>query len=177
MITGGIEQLKHIDPNRERLRALWIDCSGPHSDLLETRLHATLYGTRTLFCKGRPHIVTCFYFGNSSFFKHRLELDGVVISRQGDAQLNLNDHSPHFTRIKDSGFCKACQPGIYYPQQFSESDDYMFNDSLEPRVDDDKALSYLRKKYGISDIQAFDMNMVAGVMRVPKNYGADDANS
>ena len=116
--------------------------------------------------------MTCFYFGNSSFFKHRFELDGVVISRKGDAWLNLNDHSPHFARIKNSGLCKACQPGIYYPELFSQDDDHMFNDSSEPRSDDEKTINYLRKKYGISDIDTFDMNMRAGVMRVPKNYEA-----
>jgi len=166
VISAGIEQLKQIDPSRDRLRALWIDCSRFHSDLLETRLHATLYGTRTLFCKGRSNIVTCFYFENSSFFKHRLELDGVVISRKGDAGLNLNDHSPYFNRIKESGFCKAFQSAIYYPQQFSQSDDYMFDDSSEQRGDEQKTLDYLRNKYGISDMQTIDLNMHAGVMRV-----------
>ena len=169
VIMAGIEQLKQRDPSRTRLRALWIDCSGSHSDLLQTRLHATLYGTRTLSCKGRPHVVTYFYFENSSFFRHRFELDGVVISCNGDAGLNLNDYSPHFARIKASGFCKACQDAIYYPQQFSQNDDYMFNDSTEPRGDDERTLNYLRKKYRISDIQTFDMKMLAGVMRVPKN--------
>src|SRR5437773_2560792 len=119
VITGAIKQLKEIDPARECLRTLWIHCSGFHSDLLKIRLQATLYGTRTLFCEERPNLVTCFYFEESSFFKHRLELDGVVISQNQDAHLNLNDHSPHFARIKDSGFCKAFSDAVYYPQQFS----------------------------------------------------------
>jgi hypothetical protein len=176
LITDGIKQLKQIDPDRERLRTLWIDCSGFHSDLLETRLQATLYGTRNLFCIGRPNVVTCFYFENSSFFKHRLELDGVVISRNGDARLNLNDHSPHFSRIKDSGFCKAFKDAIYYPQQFSQDPDFMFNDSSEQRGDEHKTLDYLRKKYQISEMHTFDLNMLAGVMRVSKSYQGPATN-
>jgi hypothetical protein len=72
IITDGIEQLKQLDPARECLRTLWIHCSGLDADLFETRLRATLYGTRNLFCKERPNVVTCFYFENSSFFKHHL---------------------------------------------------------------------------------------------------------
>ena len=169
LITDAIEQLKQIDPTRERLRTLWIHCSGLDADQLQTRLHATLYGTRNLSCQGRPNIVTCFYFEHSSFFKHRLDLDGVVISREGDASLNLNDHSPHFTRIQGSGFCKAFQDAIYYPARYSQDEDFMFNDSSEQRGDEHKTLDYLRKKYGISDMHTFDLKMLAGVMRVSKN--------
>jgi hypothetical protein len=169
IITDGIEQLKQIDPAGVGLRTLWIHCSGLDADQLETRLRATLYGTRHLFCKGRPNIVTCFYFENSSFFKHRLDLDGVVISREGDASLNLNDHSPHFTRIQGSGFCRAFQNAIYYPAQYSQDEDFMFNDSSEQRGDEHKTLDYLRKKYGISDMHTFDLSMHAGLMRVSEN--------
>jgi hypothetical protein len=113
--------------------------------------------------------VTCFYFENSSFFKHRLELDGVVISREGNASLNLNDHSLHFTRIQGSGFYRAFQDAIYYPAQYSQDEDFMFNDSSEQRGDEHKTLDYLRRKYGISDMHTFDLNMYAGVIRVSKN--------
>jgi hypothetical protein len=169
LITDGIEQFKQIDPARECLRVFWIDCSGFDADQLQTRLRATLYGTRHLFCTERPTIVTCFYFEHSSFFKHRRDLDGVVISREGDAALNLNDHSPHFTRIQGSGFCRAFGDAIYYPAQYSQDEDYMFNDSSEQRGDEHKTLEYLRKKYGTSDLYTFDLKLHAGVMRVSKD--------
>jgi hypothetical protein len=46
----------------------------------------------------------------------------------------------------------------------------MFNDSSEQRGDERKTLDYLRKKYQISEMHTFDLNMLAGVMRVSKNY-------
>jgi hypothetical protein len=147
----------------------WLGCSGFHSDLLKIRLQATLYGTRTLFCEEPPNLVTCFYFEESSFFKHRLELDGVVILQNQDAHLNLNDHSPHFARIKDSGFCKAFSDAVYYPQQFSRDADFMFNDSPEQRGDEDKTLGYLRTKYQMSEMHTFDLNMHASIKRVSKS--------
>ena len=67
IITDGIERLKQIDSARECLRTLWIRCSGLDAGQLENRLRATLYGTRNLFCTGRPRIVTCFYFTKARF--------------------------------------------------------------------------------------------------------------
>jgi hypothetical protein len=57
---------------------------------------------------------------------------------------------------------------VFYPQQHSEDQDFMFHDSPNHRNDHEIALEYLREKYRMANIQTFDLGMHAGLMRVPK---------
>jgi hypothetical protein len=76
---------------------------------------------------------------------------------------------PTLLAFKVLDFVKLSRDAIYYPAQYSQDDDFMFNDSSEQRGDEHKTLDYLRKKYGIADMHTFDLKMHAGIMRVSNN--------
>jgi len=133
------------------------------------RLKATLYGTQKLFCEQRPNIVTCHYFWNSSFFRFRDDLDGVVISRSDQAQLNLNDHSPRFHTFITSRLAAGFGEPIYHPQQFLDDDDFMHHDSTVPRSSENEIVADLRVKYGIENIQTINLERHSEMMRIQNN--------
>ena len=159
IIGHAVDQMKHLDPERSVFRTIWIHCVGLDADLSEMRLKATLYGTQKLFCERRPNIVTCHYFWNSSFFRFRDDLDGVIISRGDQAQLNLNDHSPKFRSFISSRLAAGFGEAIYYPQQFMDDEDFMYHDSSMLRSSEDEIIGELRAKYGMELIQTINLGL------------------
>ena len=161
--------MNEADPQRLLLRMVWVHCSGFDADLGEMRLKATLYGTQKLFVTGRPNIVTCHYFWDSTFFRHRASLDEVIISHKDEAQLNLNDHSCRFGDAILCPMAVAFGSAVYHPQQYVQDDDFMLNDSKRPRICERDTLNYLRQKYGLPEMQTINMGMHSAMMRVPGN--------
>lgn len=169
IISSGVKQMRTKDPTRTMNRLLWVHCSGFDAHLHDIRLKATIYGTQKLFSDAIPNIITCFYFWDSSFFKHRADLDGVIISRGDQAQLNLNDKSNRFGHLINSGLARAFATGVFHPQQFPDDQDMMIHDGNLPRNGEKDALEYLRKKYRLDHLQTIDMGMHSGIIRTKKS--------
>jgi hypothetical protein len=169
IMRDAVGQMNELDPNRLMLRMVWVYCSGFDADLSEMRLKATLYGTQKLFVTGRPNIVTCHYFWDSTFFRHRASLDGVVISHKDEAQLNLNDHSCRFDDAIACPMATAFGSAVYHPQKYIRDNDFMLNDCNGPRNREADTLNYLRQKYELSEMQTINMGRHSAMMRVPKN--------
>ncbi len=102
LVSDAQSQMKAIDPQRTIPRLVWFHCVGLDSSVGEMRLVATIYGTPKLISMQISGVVTACCFWNSSFFRHRSELDGVVISRGEKAQLHLNEFSPRFAAFAHS---------------------------------------------------------------------------
>jgi hypothetical protein len=165
VITSGVFQLIESDVTKSHFRVLWIDCGGHdgHHDRIQFR--ATLYGTQTLFSRDHSGMITCYYFHESSFYTHRNDLDGAIISHKDEAEFLLNNHSPRFERIKASKLT-AVLGGAFFPQQHQLNDGGMLCDHLEPRNANEQTLKYLRSKYQLSHLDTLDLEMHEGVAPV-----------
>ena len=165
IISSSIKQLQEKDPTHKIPHFVWIHCEGLEAELYSMQLKATLYGSQKLFTENDGvGMITCYYFGNSSFFKHRNYLDGVVISREGEAQLNLNELSPHFALARNSSLAKALEPAVFYPTK-DKADGDLINDFTGKRNDKQKNLIYLQTKYAINHLQTIPMNQDSVMMR------------
>jgi hypothetical protein len=169
VITSGVKQLSEKDPSREILHFVWVHCSGFDADLYELRLRATIYGTQKLISMQLENVITCYYFWDSSFFRHREALDGVVISHRDQAQLNINDHSLHFSAATTSVLARALEPRVFYPKKYVSDPDVMIYDAPAKRDDEATALKYLRTKYSVKHLQTVNMGMHSGMMRIPQS--------
>jgi hypothetical protein len=169
VIRSGIRQMKAIDADHRALRVVWVHCVGHYGHVYSERLKATIYGTQKLASQDIEPLITCFYFHKSTFFRRRNDLDAVVISSEGEAQLNLNDKSPRFEQMLGSRFARCFGEGVYYPAQFADESSVLVHDGVEPRGDDDVSLAYLRKRYSLSHLQRMDLGHHSVMMRRPED--------
>ena len=168
IISSGVKQLQEYDPKHSAPHFIWFHCDGRDADLYSLRLKATLYGSRKLISTQIKDMVTCYYFWNSSFFRHRTALDGVVISQEGEAQLNLNEFSLKFAVAQNSSLARAFGEAVFYPKKYQADADVMINDSDGERKDENKILAYLQTKYRIDHLQTIDMAQHTGMIRMPE---------
>jgi hypothetical protein len=157
IVASGVQQLTAKDPSRSYFHILWFHCEGYDADLHELQLRATVYGTQKLISTAHSNVITCYYFWNSSFFRHRLQLDAIMLSRGDEAQMLLNDHSPRFDAIKQSKLFLALGSAVFFPQQYQLSDNTMVCTHTNPRDSESFTLDYLRTKYGLPHLQTINM--------------------
>lgn len=163
-----MQQLTSKDPNRSYFHILWFHCEGYDADLHELQLRATVYGTQKLFSTAHSNVITCYYFWNSSFFRHRFQLEAVIVSRGDQAQMMLNDHSPRFDAIKQSKLASALGSAVFFPQQYKLSDDVMRCEHSNRRDSEAFTLDHLRAKYGLPHLQTINMQRHEAAASVPR---------
>jgi hypothetical protein len=168
IVASGVQQLVAKDPSCSYFHALWFHCEGYDAGLHELQLRATAYGIQTLISTEHANMINCYYFWNSSFFRHRTQLDAVILSRGEHAQMLLNEHSPRFEAIKQSKLAAALGAAVFYPQQYGLSDDVMICDHTGLRDSEDASLEYLRAKYGLFHLQAIYMQQHEAVASVAR---------
>jgi hypothetical protein len=168
IVASGIQQLTAKDPSRSYFHILWFHCEGYDANLHELQLWATVYGTQKLISTAHSNVITCYYFWNSSFFRHRLQLDAVILSRGDEAQMLLNDHSPRFDAIKQSKLALALGSAVFFPQQYQLSDNTMVCTHTNPRDSEPFSLDYLRTKYGLPHLQTINMRRHEAVASVAR---------
>jgi hypothetical protein len=175
ILSYGVKQLREYDPNHEVPHFIWFHCEGDEADLYATRLEATLYGTHKLVSEHLPGVATCYYFWNSTFFRHKKDLDGVVISQEGEAKLYLNDQSPDFSLAQASSLAQFFGTAIFYPGTTPDDPSILVNDSLEDRKSERVTIAYLCNKYGLEHLQTMPMRQYSGLMR--ETESSNDAES
>jgi hypothetical protein len=168
IVASGVQQLTAKDPGRSYFHILWFHCEGYDAGLHELQLRATVYGTQKLISMAHSNVITCYYFWNSSFFRHRFQLDAVILSRGEHAQMLLNDHSPRFDAIKQSKLATVLGAAVFYPQQYQLSDDVMVCEHTGLRDSEDFTLDHLRTHYGISHLQTIHMQRHEAVASVSR---------
>lgn len=172
LVSDAIKQMKAVDPGRTMHRVVWFHCVGLDSALSEIRLRATIYGSQKLISMEISGVVTAYYFWNSSFFRHRADLDGVVISRGDEAQIHLNEYSPRFASFAASPLTQAFGPGVWHPKKSTDRE-VMICDYPGARSAPDPILAFLREKYRIKHLQTIDMNMHSAMMNRPPASDSD----
>ena len=153
IISASVEQFSSHDPNHDAFHVVWLHSSGQSDSLLNMRFRATLFGTQDLFSIERKGGMTAYYFKESSFFSHRNQLDGAILTYQDKLQLCVNTLSPNYQLFKKSFMHQALAQGLCDP----ESQGMLIADCNFDRKDKNKVLDYLRSKYCLTHLQIIDM--------------------
>lgn len=169
IIGDGVEQLVSYDSSRKQFHVLWIHCDGRDPDFYRRRFTATMYGIQELFTidDDRP-LITCYYFHNSSFFRYRDSLDGVILSSGPSIQLCVNSVSLRSNSFRASELFRAFErnKGLLDPILYEGDKDFMTVDSGIDRHDRDKVLDYLKEKYGLNHLQTMDLKKYEGIISI-----------
>jgi hypothetical protein len=168
IIGDGVEQLVSYDTNREHFHVLWIHCVGSDPDFHRRRLTATLFGIQKLFSVDIDPLITCYYFHNSSFFRYRDGLDGIILSSELSIQLCVNSVSPRVDSFRTSELFEAfrSKKGLYDPVLYEGDKAFMIVDSDIDRHNHDKVLNYLKGKYGVNHLQSIDLKKYEGIISI-----------
>lgn len=162
IVEAAVGQLTEHDPSRNLLHALWFHCEGYDADLHEQQIHATIYGTQNLWSKERPKLITCYYFRDSSFYKHAASLDTVIVSKNAEIPIYmaLNSYSPRFDAIRQSKLARAFGAAAFFPQQYEDGQKTMVCESKNERRSETPTLDYLRAKYGLAHLDTINSGVL-----------------
>ncbi len=161
ILENGVRQFQVHDPARKHYRVIWFHCEGIDAEVARTRLHATLYGTQKLVSTEIQNVVTAYYFWNSAFHRFRDDLDGVVISVNGAAQLFLNQFSAKLAPVQGTAFVRRFGPP-FLPVEKSDEKDLMVCDPGAPRGDAGAMVEFLRRKHSLAHLQIMNMGFQSG---------------
>jgi len=170
IIRDGVKQNIDHDPDHDTYHIIWVHSAGQDPNLLNSRFHATLYGTETLFSIRKTNVFTCYYFHNSAFFSWREYLDGVILSHNDQIQLCINTLSPRVKDFRRSKLTVSMANGLCDPDVLEARDDNLYIADCEiDRKNENDVLKYLQKKYGLDHLQTIPMNQHTGSIAIPEN--------
>ncbi len=178
IIGRAVEQFESFDSDGHHLHIVWFHASGTIDPSLQLqRLHSTVYGSETLISPepSHKHTFTCYYFMNSSFFRYRHVIDGVITSRGTteelkEVQLCINSLSPRADRLRKSELRNVLGSGICDPDALAEKDQTVFiADTDIDRRNQDAMTQYLQEKYGYERLIIFSLRQYSGTRLLPKN--------
>ncbi len=112
-----------------------------------------LYGVRTVAdlaeTAHRSH--DCLYFSESIFFRHRADLDGVILMDGTGIGMCLNDHSERAQRLQQSrlGRFFASLGLLHNVAKLEREAGYFVADCDVKRANEYAVLQYLKGKYGL----------------------------
>lgn len=168
IISKGVEQMVLYDQNAKYFHVLWIHCSGSDPNFHHTRFKATLFGTQDLFSLRVEPKITCYYFHNSSFFKYKDNLDGVILTTESSMQLCINSLSSRVEAFRSSELTEAFRRKQYLhdPDTYSNDADFMIVDCDIDRNNKNEVLNYLMKKHELDHLQTIDLKKHEGFLSI-----------
>ncbi len=171
IITEGVNQLTSYDSEHTAFHIIWIYSSGRDPSLLDDRFRATLFGTQDLSSRQRKGRMTCYYFKESSFYSHRNELDGAILTCHDQLQLCVNTLSPHYQKFKQSFLCqRAFAKGLLDPEIeiLKQDKNALIADCNYDRKGEGKILEYLKEKRNLDHLEkAIDMKQLNAMILLP----------
>ena len=170
ILRDGVKQNIGHDPDRKTYHMIWVHSAGKDPNLLNTRFHATLYGTEKLFSIRKSEVITCYYFRNSAFFSWREYLDGVILSHDDQIQLCINTLSPRAENFRKSHLTVCMAKGLCHPDVLEARNDAIYiADCDVDRNDSGQVLDYLQKKYKLDHLQIMPMHQMTGTIGISKD--------
>lgn len=167
IISDGVKQVVKYDPQHDAFHIIWLHSSGNNDSLLNMRFHATLFGAQDLFSIQRKGLMTCYYFKESSFFSHRSQLDGAILTYKNKLQLCVNSLSPGYQSFSQSFLYQALSSGLCDPGLLVKKEDTMIADCDLSRKNEDKILNYLKEKYTLTHLQTINMKQYSAKVALP----------
>lgn len=174
VISYGAKQMIEHDPDHQCHHVLWLHASGHDAYAHEEQLRFTLYGTQRLFSSERPELIHCFFFHDSEFWRYRQTLAAAFVSKWSSRvdigiKLCLNPHYQRKEEFRDSELYNALRDGLLDIEKEVDGIQLLLMDGNCDRKDTRSVLEYLRSKYGLDDLQTFDLGYQIAGMRVPRN--------
>lgn len=158
---------------------VWFTASGSKAEAVFDQCIATLYGTVEIFGIDLPNLVTCYFFRNSSFFRHAQVLDGVIVAQISadvfSCKLCINPLSPRYSSFRTTQFVSAFKKHDAVEDPISHERDgiaFVMDTDLDRR-DEGVLLSYLERKYSIARIQPIILSILGGESLVPSRDQED----
>lgn len=163
IIKKGCKQLKNSHSGDLFLLWIKLKTSDPQRDMDIAK--QTILGIQKVWDVTNQHsIVDCYYFKNSSFFRHKDILDGIIFEAENGGEFWINNFSPRYKKIKTCELTKKIQPND--PLETVMRDGQYIVDGTVDRGSENEVIQYLMKKYKSENIKPFDMKSISVVQRV-----------
>lgn len=159
------EQLENYGP-RDALRVVFLLAMDYLDEARFQQFQATLYGSAVLIDSTKMEASTCFFFGNSDFFRHRDVLDAAIVATDEVRDLLLNPYSPKNEQLRQSSLWARFDGGLVDPIELERQGKAYFMDGDTDRDDEEAVLEYLKQKYHTQTLAKMNMNFLSGTMQV-----------
>jgi hypothetical protein len=163
IISDGIKQINEHDRTGKTYHVIWLHSAGQDPEEHETRFHATLFGTETLFSLNLLNGLICYYFYESAFYSFRNCLDGAILTRVNAkgllvVQLCINTLSYRVGKFRQSELVQGLSGALCDPDKLHGLENGVFiADCSFDRKDSNKIIAYLQTKYGLEHLQTITM--------------------
>ncbi len=150
-------------------RIVWLLALGADSYVQMKQFEMTLFGSANLFDLNDESntMKSCYYFGESSFFKYNDRIDAAVISSLDRYALCVNNYSPRYNSFKESSFCNAFKDGVIDPIVLEANNRaYIVNGDIN-RCDKKEVLKHVQKKYNKPRLIDLNFNSYSASVLVP----------
>lgn len=172
-IAKAAKQLEAFEKGKEIFRVLWYQAEGFIPENQAKSMQATVFGIQNLMqvVDGRPQITDCYYFRDSSFYRLRRILDGIILvnAEEAGARLLLNNHSPRYQTFRKSGLSDVFKGAIEDPVELEKEGTAYLADFDCDRGNPEKVLEGVQSKYNLPDLEmGFDWKCVSATVAVPR---------
>ena len=150
------------------IRIAWINFTGSSAEVDSKLLFKTLFGGQELITNSAGRDLYCYFYNESSFYKHKSKLDAVIESCVRDgylyAELHLNPLSSRNTLALNSQILRAL--GFAPRNQIDETNPkVVVLDCDIPRRNTQAKAFYLREKYGLQQLEEFNQGVISVTMQ------------
>lgn len=164
-VRDGVEQLNATALSEGDFRILWLDSGEIDPELDSRQYEATLCGEVHFFSLDHDHLMSCYFFSESEFFRSQNGLDGAIISDGESWKFILNPYSPRYERLKVSRFVKELKGAAWDPIEMEKEKKLMIADCALDRNKPDLILRYITEKYGYR-LNIMPMRRYGAIIRV-----------
>lgn len=166
------KQLSH-GPHRADYRILWINLQEPQVERQELQWRQAIVGEQKVFAIDEGFF-DVYFFHESILFSQAQNIDGVVLCKVTDvvaATFFPNPFSERFQALSGSQLVRDFGQGAEFAVDSACSKDTgkLLHSGKNNRRDIDETLRFLRSKYNLNSVQAFQMGYHAAVASVGFN--------
>jgi hypothetical protein len=174
ILSHAVKQMASEGAPPHDYSLVWFTATGVKAEAVFDQCIATIYGTTEILGLHLTNLVTCYFFRNSSFFRHSQYLDGVIVAHvspdEFSCKLCINPLSPRYDSFRETAFVAAFQRhnAVEDPIVHEKEGIAFTLDSDLDRRDESALLAYLENKYSVQQIQAMPMSYVSGELLFPE---------
>ncbi len=185
VIHTAVKQLSAHDDSSRAMKITWIECAGIDSNDQYKFWLYSLYGIaciadfgdtpRQSSGNGILDVISvqydafeCDYFCESEFYKYRLKLDGVIIAKDNERIMLVNDKSQNAERLHKSRFTSLVATTVIDPLKCPIPGKRYYADCDNARTDVKATIDHIAKKYTLRRPMQMEMKRHIVMMRPPE---------
>lgn len=169
-IRDGARQISHYVLDGEQFKIVWLCFTGIDAYSSFYIMEDALYGIKDLVVLDdieNLYTKKCYYCDYNYFFKFKDSIDAVVLSRNSEAKICLNNFSEKYDEIRQSKFISKFEKGVIDPIVDVEENRAFIVDASIPRNNQADVFSYLKKKYDLKRISSMVEQTYQGGFQIP----------